>query len=94
MCVCVCVCVCVCWGGYISFIRPLILMQLQSTNICSVRIEELYLIYERMKRHRETHINNNIVMKQNKGLNGDLKPEHKKTVNRTTMSPTTDINSQ
>ena len=27
-------------------------------------------------------------MKQNKVLNGDLKPEHKKTTNGTTMGPT------
>ena len=27
-------------------------------------------------------------MKQSKGLNGDLKPQHKKTTNRTTMNPT------
>ena len=29
-------------------------------------------------------------MKQNNELNSDLKPEHKKDTNRTTMSPTTD----
>ena len=28
-------------------------------------------------------------MKQSKCLNGDLKPEHKKTTNKATMSPTT-----
>ena len=33
-------------------------------------------------------------MKQSKGLNGDLKPEHKLITNRTTMSPTTDIDIQ
>ena len=33
-------------------------------------------------------------MKQGKGLNSDLKQEHKKTTNRTTISPTTDIASQ
>ena len=29
----------------------------------------------------------NIVMKQSKGLNGDLKPEHKESINNTTMGP-------
>ena len=33
-------------------------------------------------------------MKQSKGLNGDLKPEHKKTTNWATMSLTTDTDSQ
>ena len=33
-------------------------------------------------------------MKQSKGMNGDLKPEYKKTTNRTTITPTTDIDSQ
>ena len=33
-------------------------------------------------------------MKQSKGLNDDLKPEQKKTPNRTTMSATRDINTQ
>ena len=33
-------------------------------------------------------------MKQSKGLNGDLKPDQKKTSNKTMMGPTTDIDSQ
>ena len=33
-------------------------------------------------------------MKQSKGLNGDLKLEHKKTTNMTTVSPTTDTAGQ
>ena len=33
-------------------------------------------------------------MKQSKGLNGDMKPAHKKSSNRATMGPTTDIDSQ
>ena len=32
--------------------------------------------------------------KTKKRPNGDLKPEHKKTINRTTMGPTTEIDSQ
>ena len=32
-------------------------------------------------------------MKQSKGFNGGLKPERKKTTNKTTMSPTTDNDS-
>ena len=40
------------------------------------------------------HQNETTVMKQSKGLNGDLKPELKKTTNRTTMSPTRDLGSQ
>ena len=34
------------------------------------------------------------VMKQNKGLHDDLKPKHKKTTNRTTISPATNIDSR
>ena len=37
--------------------------------------------------------NHNIVMKQSKGHTGDLKQEHKKTTNTTTMDQTTDIDS-
>ena len=33
-------------------------------------------------------------MKLTNGLNGDLKPEHKNTTNRTTIGPKTDINSR
>ena len=33
-------------------------------------------------------------MEERKGLNGELKPGHKKTTNRTTIDPTIDINSQ
>ena len=33
-------------------------------------------------------------MKQTKRSNGDLKPEHKKTTNRTTMGLTIDIDSR
>ena len=33
-------------------------------------------------------------MKQSEGLNEDQKPEHKKTTNRTTMSPTADTDIQ
>ena len=43
--------------------------------------------------HSETHIIKSTVMKQNKRLNGDLKPGYKKATNRT-MSLTTDIDSQ
>ena len=41
------------------------------------------------KHHSKTHVIINTVMKQSKGRSGDLKPEHKKTTNRTTMGPTT-----
>ena len=33
-------------------------------------------------------------MKQSKGFNGDLELEYKKTTNRITINPTTDIDSQ
>ena len=33
-------------------------------------------------------------MKQSKGPNGNMKPEHKKNTNRTMLNPTTDIDSQ
>ena len=46
-----------------------------------------------MTRHSGTHIIKNTVMEQSLVLNKDLKPEHKKTTNRTTLSPNTDINS-
>ena len=42
-----------------------------------------------VKQHSETHIMKDNVVKQNKELYGDLKPEHKITTNRTTMSSTT-----
>ena len=32
-----------------------------------------------MKRHSETHINKNNMIKQSKRFSGDMKPEHKKT---------------
>ena len=41
-----------------------------------------------MKHHNETNIIKNTVIKQSKWLNGDLKPEHKKTINMTIMSTT------
>ena len=46
-----------------------------------------------MKHHSEIHIIKITVIKQSKGLNGDLKPKHKITIYRTTMSPNTDIDS-
>ena len=63
----------------------LILIYLQITNICSVYIGVFYLICETS--HWNTY-------NQSKWLNGDLMPEYKKTINRTKMSPTTDIDSQ
>ena len=33
-------------------------------------------------------------IKQSNGLNGDQKPDHKKTIKRTTMGPSTDIDSK
>ena len=36
----------------------------------------------------ETQLIKTTVMKQRKGLNDDLKPEHKKAINRTTMQAT------
>ena len=44
--------------------------------------------------HSEPSIIKATVMKQNKGLNDDLTPEHKKITNRTTVGPTTYIDSQ
>ena len=46
-----------------------------------------------VKHHSETHIIKT-VCETNKELNGDQKPEHKKTINRAMMGPTTDIDSQ
>ena len=48
----------------------------------------------KVKHHSETHIITSTVMKQRKRLKGNLKPEHKKTTNRTTMGPTTDLDSR
>ena len=45
-------------------------------NICSVGIGVLYFICE--KSHKNTYENKKSVMQQSNGLNGDLKPEHKK----------------
>ena len=56
-------------------------MQLQSTNIHSDRIEFLYL-------NSATGITTNIMMKQSKERNGDLKAELREVTQRTTMSPT------
>ena len=47
-----------------------------------------------VKYHSETHMIKTVMMKQSKGFKGDLKPEHKKTTNRTTMIPITDFDSQ
>ena len=44
-----------------------------------------------LKYHSEAIIIKNAVVKQSKGFNGDLTPEHKRTANRTTIGPTTDI---
>ena len=66
----------------------LILMQLKTTNICSVRIGVIYRDYETSQWNK---CNQNTVMKQIKGPNGDPKPEHKKTTNMTMMSSIIDI---
>ena len=63
------------------------LMYLQITIICSIRTEVLYLIYETLQWN--TYIKTT-VMKQSKGFNGDHKPEHKKTTNRTTLNQSTE----
>ena len=51
-------------------------MQLRITNIYSIRIWVLCLI---VKHHSETRAIKITLMKQSKGRNGNLKPEHKKT---------------
>ena len=52
------------------------LMQLQITNICSISKGAIYPICITSQWSIYIHVH---VMKQSKGLNGDLKPEHKKT---------------
>ena len=56
-----------------------------------------------MKHDREAHIITTIIIiikhcyetkQRAQGPNGDLKPEHKETTNRTAMSPITDIHCQ
>ena len=72
-CVWVCMCVCVGGGGGWSnqFYSPLIMLQLQFTNICLVRIGVLWHL-------SATQIIIYTVMKQSKGFSGDLKQEHKR----------------
>ena len=82
------------WGlnwFYLQETSSLILMQLHITSTCSVCIGSAT---SSVKHHNETHTIKNIVVKQSKGFNGDLKLEQTKTTNETTMSPTTDIDSQ
>ena len=87
-------------GGFNQFYSretsPLILMPLQITNmrlfftggpVCTG------ILYPCMKLHSEIHIIIITVMKEIKWFNCDLKPEHKKTTNRLTTGPTTDIDS-
>ena len=65
-------------GGLKPFLcetSSLILMHLQFTNICSVRKEVFYRIYEALEWNANIILN--IVRKQSKELNDDLKPEHK-----------------
>ena len=69
---------------------PLILAQLKITNICTVMRSSTSSV----KHHIETHIIKNIVIKESKGLNGDLKPEHMKSTNMTAVRLTTDIDHQ
>ena len=76
---------------YLLETSPLILTQLQITKIHSVRKEILYLICETSQWN--TYNKKNTAVKQNKWFNGYLKPECKKTTNRSSMSPTTDIDS-
>ena len=64
---------------FLRNMEPFILMQFFITNISSV------------KPHSETHKIENTLMKPSKGLNGDLKPEHKTTTNRSTMSSIKEI---
>ena len=66
-------------------------MQPHFTNICSVRIWDIYLKREPKKTIGETHIIKTKAMKQSKELKGDLKPEPKKTTNKATMSLTIHI---
>ena len=54
-------------------------------------VSVLYLIG--VKNHGKIHIIKNTVMKQSSGVDGELKPIHKKTTNITTMSATLDIDS-
>ena len=77
---------------YFCEISPLILVQLQITSICSVRIEVLYLICETSEWN--TYMYDITMMKPSKWLNGDLKPENKKTINRASIGSSTDIDSQ
>ena len=72
-------------------ILPLILMQFQITNIWSVRVGVLYLICETSPWNT---YNKNTLIKQSKGLNGDLKPEHMETTNRTTTISKFELNAK
>ena len=53
------------------------------------RSKETYGSYtSSVKYHSETQIITNIVMKQSKWYNGDLKPEHERNTNIDTVGPT------
>ena len=85
-----------CGGGGLNQIysretSPLILLQPLVTNIFSVRMRSCT---SSVKHHSETHIFKYTVIKHSQWANTDLKPEHKKTKNKTTISPTANNNSQ
>ena len=63
---------------HVFVMSPLILLQLQFTNICLVRTRYLYLIRE-TSYHSETYKITSTAMKQSKGLNGDLETDITKT---------------
>ena len=67
---------------------PLVLTPVQITNICPVRIGALYLIYETSPWNT---YNRKPYEEKSKVFTGDMKPEHKRTTNRTTISPTTKV---
>ena len=75
----------------VLFMRKLILNSVAAPNYKYIfnLYRVLILIY-----HSEAHVIKKIVMKQSYGLNGDLKPDHKKTTKRATIGPTTIIDSQ
>ena len=66
------------------------LMQFQITNIRLVTTGVVYIICETS----QWNTSKIAMKKQSNGLIGNLKPEHKNSTNRSTMSLTTDIDSQ
>ena len=80
------------WNGHSSL--SLTPMQFQITDIYSAQKGASLSSVKDYSRNMHTYKHAYTMMKQSKELNGELKLEHKKITNRTSMGPTKDINRQ